>query len=1155
MTRIGAPEVQLPLFDAPWSPEDDWPEEGLSSQQADTIAEVILRKRERELEMVRDPTGLTYRDIDNIERDYPNAVFSYRNVAIISEAIRRRMEHSGHRFRTIPNREDVAIAVLDRLDDESGDRDEIIQSNWVPIARMYAEEIVGRELEDQEWDPIEDKISSELEGEDGYEEDEEDEENIQIIENNWSWPSTWTSSSGIKYNVYRGDKHFLGKTSSGKPFTFVFRLEDEYYGSLNPIVQTILDRISYGHYGKGSIFYVRVNAEEEPIGRSWDRGIVIENVQSDMMENFLGEEWWWGYQKGNLDGITIMVKGLISGVYGKDSAKLVTPKKVGQALQTIYAMFKNWPQQALEYIENVCRENDFRYAVHTDSQFQEDRWSIDKSTAERIYDKVPLSRGYKKAPASTEEFSSSEGYWVKDLKEGITARLLREAMSSYDSDQDFSAAGILLVRNNGKLGVDEYLLGKRSETIDEGGLWGTPGGGADKGEDSLETALREFEEELGSLPEDLELEWTSNYEDKFMLYVCRTNDSDWRPDLEDASHGFETDNVAWFTLDELLSGEPRPEREEGHPSPWPLHFGVEAIFDRETEIEQVEEGIKLEAVMSGEEITRPYDGIIQQGKNRIIYDIKTSDEVNSILEEDFLPPGEPVVWVQLWTGSGKSADMFAELIESLPMDDFLLFAMSREERIIRLFKSLSGKFFEKEKEGRKEGGAMALRFRNKRPVPFEEGTGLREAANIGLRIDSSLLWDIWEDLRDSFERFLAERRESDTIELLELLAEKRDVVFQDVSGEGISINVRVLSGGKFGMAYDESIKNFVRGTFDMDPADNSIGNIEVYVPIDNEKPIGDRYWLREVFEEIGPVFVHEFVHAIDPGTRRKRQKSKNEATAYLPVILDEVGSWLRGSEERREKLLSGDLHRALMDVSPEYEHFFISIGKFEKEALRRVLTKVYNFITGQYVRKAEEGMKLEAVIPEGDIEHVLHDDGYSGTIKSGESIISYDVSTRDATSEDFLGVRFNAKVPLIYIAYWKGRNSAALVAELIESLPWDDFILYAYPTNSLIAGMFRAYSGTMIEYKGREYGFLKFMNKRPVPFEEGEIEMPSELKTSSLLRKAVVALEDVQEVEEAVEGIEHGLFEDVEDEHTQDALATLEDVERAIEEAEERLML
>ena len=290
-------------------------------------------------------------------------------------------------------------------------------------------------------------------------------------------------------------------------------------------------------------------------------------------------------------------------------------------------------------------------------------------------------------------------------------------------DSNF-AAGILLVRSNGKLGVDEYLLGKRSETIDEGGLWGTPGGGADKGEDPLETALREFEEELGSLPEDLELEWTSNYEDEFMLYVCRTNDSDWRPDLEDASHGFETDNVAWFTLDELLSGEPRPEREEGHPSPWSLHFGVEAIFDRDTEIQQVEEGIKLEAMISEDEVyfveeTEEAYGIIKSGSDYLEWGYVEAIEAGKVLPHVIIDQNAIVVKIYYWQGSGKSAILVSELIERIPFNNFYILVYAVNKRLIAFLDILGAST--KEPEWSWASGIFGLlKFVNKRPVPLKE---------------------------------------------------------------------------------------------------------------------------------------------------------------------------------------------------------------------------------------------------------------------------------------------------------------------------------------------------------------------------------------------------------------------------------------------------
>jgi 8-oxo-dGTP pyrophosphatase MutT (NUDIX family) len=57
------------------------------------------------------------------------------------------------------------------------------------------------------------------------------------------------------------------------------------------------------------------------------------------------------------------------------------------------------------------------------------------------------------------------------------------------------AAGILLIRDDGAM-----LLAERSPDVSEPGYWSIPGGGLKRGESVVGAALREFREEMGSVP-------------------------------------------------------------------------------------------------------------------------------------------------------------------------------------------------------------------------------------------------------------------------------------------------------------------------------------------------------------------------------------------------------------------------------------------------------------------------------------------------------------------------------------------------------------------------------------------------------------------------------------------------------------------------------
>jgi 8-oxo-dGTP pyrophosphatase MutT (NUDIX family) len=126
------------------------------------------------------------------------------------------------------------------------------------------------------------------------------------------------------------------------------------------------------------------------------------------------------------------------------------------------------------------------------------------------------------------------------------------------------AAGLLVHR----AGVDgpELLLQHRAVWSHHGGTWGTPGGALHAGESPEHGALREVQEELGLLPEDLELGPSSVDDHGGWAYTTVLA----RPlrviEPRDLELDGESDGVAWIGLGDLVSV--------------PLHPGFEASLYR-----------------------------------------------------------------------------------------------------------------------------------------------------------------------------------------------------------------------------------------------------------------------------------------------------------------------------------------------------------------------------------------------------------------------------------------------------------------------------------------------------------------------------------------------------------------------------------------------
>jgi 2'-5' RNA ligase/8-oxo-dGTP pyrophosphatase MutT (NUDIX family) len=128
------------------------------------------------------------------------------------------------------------------------------------------------------------------------------------------------------------------------------------------------------------------------------------------------------------------------------------------------------------------------------------------------------------------------------------------------------AAG-LLIRHKRPSGEHEYLLQKRSPYVQHGGTWSTPGGALGHGETPEEGAVREGEEELGGLPDDLWHSHTSHDEHGGWKYSTVVMDSPRRFEPEGGGESdWEHGGHGWFTPEEMKD--------------LPLHPGFAASWDR-----------------------------------------------------------------------------------------------------------------------------------------------------------------------------------------------------------------------------------------------------------------------------------------------------------------------------------------------------------------------------------------------------------------------------------------------------------------------------------------------------------------------------------------------------------------------------------------------
>lgn len=93
------------------------------------------------------------------------------------------------------------------------------------------------------------------------------------------------------------------------------------------------------------------------------------------------------------------------------------------------------------------------------------------------------------------------------------------------------------------------MLQQRSAFAHEGGTWSCAGGALDRGESPIDGALREAAEEVGAIPEPMQVLGQTTFAPasdwSYTTFVVEV------PHEFGASMNFETDDIAWATPDEV----------------------------------------------------------------------------------------------------------------------------------------------------------------------------------------------------------------------------------------------------------------------------------------------------------------------------------------------------------------------------------------------------------------------------------------------------------------------------------------------------------------------------------------------------------------------------------------------------------------------------
>ncbi len=112
----------------------------------------------------------------------------------------------------------------------------------------------------------------------------------------------------------------------------------------------------------------------------------------------------------------------------------------------------------------------------------------------------------------------------------------------------YGAAGVVFVHRS-ETGEVTVQLQKRSAFAHEGGSWSCAGGAIEPGENPLEAGLREASEEVGAVPEPITVHGAYTFAPATdWSYVTSVVEV---PQPFGNSMNFETDDVQWFSVDEV----------------------------------------------------------------------------------------------------------------------------------------------------------------------------------------------------------------------------------------------------------------------------------------------------------------------------------------------------------------------------------------------------------------------------------------------------------------------------------------------------------------------------------------------------------------------------------------------------------------------------
>jgi len=138
------------------------------------------------------------------------------------------------------------------------------------------------------------------------------------------------------------------------------------------------------------------------------------------------------------------------------------------------------------------------------------------------------------------------------------------------------AAGCLIMAKNS----EEFLFIQRSDKVESPLLWSIPGGHVDEGENPLEAAVREVEEEAGHKidPSTCKLLYVNDMlpnDLTYYTYICVSDK--FKPELN-----WESNDYTWCTLDN---------------APEPEHIGIKLMFNNQKVRERVKQFMKDQGVV------------------------------------------------------------------------------------------------------------------------------------------------------------------------------------------------------------------------------------------------------------------------------------------------------------------------------------------------------------------------------------------------------------------------------------------------------------------------------------------------------------------------------------------------------------------------------